>query len=179
MPVKVAVAAALVSVPRSVRRVEREAAMEVAVTPRRAQVLDLVRSHIETHGHSPGVTELAAALGVNKSTASRHIAALEREGLVRRAEGLRRSVSLVEQRRAMGVEPELFQALFNLMHEVRAGLAFGDQNRVERALAAARATADAWMNKTLAPCPPLPEEGCTEVARPPAGPAAGPAPIPV
>lgn len=143
------------------------------MTPRRAQVFDLIRSHIETHGHSPGVSELAAALGVNKSTASRHVAALEREGLVRRAEGLRRSVSLVEQRRDPGVEPELFQALFNLMREVRASLAFGDPGRVERALAEAKITADAWMNKTLMPRPPLPDEGCAEVAPPPAGQTAG------
>lgn len=149
------------------------------MTPRRAQVLDLVRSYIETHGHSPGVSDLAAALGVNKSTASRHLAALEREGLVRRAEGLRRSVSLVDQRRDNGVEPELFQALFSLLHEVRAGIAFGDQVRIERALAEAKITADAWMNKTLVPCPSLPDEGCMEVAPPPAGPAAGSAPIPV
>lgn len=143
------------------------------MTPRRAQVLELVRSHVGEHGNSPSLGEIAAKLGVHKTTVLRHLQALEREGLVRRPKGVHRGVAVVDAAANKGVEPELFQALFNLTREVRAGIAFGDPGRVERALTEAKITADAWMNKTLVPCPPQPDEGCAEVAPPPAGQTAG------
>lgn len=149
------------------------------MTPRRAEVLDLVRAHQDAHGSSPSLTELATKLGVHKSTILRHLRALEVEGLVQCPKGVHRGVTVVDAPSGNGVEPELVKALFEASWEIQKGLASMDLERIRRAGLDAGKVADAWMKGNLKPRPPVPEEGCAEVAPLPTHPESGRSPIPV
>lgn len=144
------------------------------MTPRRAEVLRFVQSYLVERGASPGISEIAAALGIHKTTALRHLQQLEREGLIRRPEGMRRSIAIVRPESDHGVEPELVQAIFGACAEVEAGIAYLDLPRARNAAVVLRGVADSWMRGTLRPQPYV-EEGCTDVA---VGPPDAPPPQP-
>ncbi|MBI4348694.1 MAG: transcriptional repressor LexA [Elusimicrobia bacterium] len=62
----------------------------IALPPRQAQVLELIRESLEEKGYPPSLRELAAGLKVVGTRAiEKHIAALERKGLLRRRGGAR------------------------------------------------------------------------------------------
>src|ERR687886_338093 len=54
-------------------------------TQRQKQILDYITSFIERHGYEPSYAQIARHFGVSsKATIAKHIAALERRGLVSR-----------------------------------------------------------------------------------------------
>jgi repressor LexA len=64
-------------------------------TPRQRQVLDFVAGCIERRGYPPTLREIAAHLGVAGTLGvSKHLAALERKGLLRRSAGSSRGLAV-------------------------------------------------------------------------------------
>lgn len=67
----------------------------IPLTQPQSRALWSVRTFIETHGSSPTLTEIAAALHCSKSEANRLVHQLEKRGAITRAPRLRRSIQLV------------------------------------------------------------------------------------
>ena len=69
--------------------------METALTPRQAEILEVLREHIASHGRPPSRTELASALGIASTNAVfKHLAALARKGAIELDERLARGIRL-------------------------------------------------------------------------------------
>lgn len=65
------------------------------LTQRQAEVLDLIRAHISTHGHAPTLAELAQAAGIlSKGSIHRLVKSLEAGGYVEREAGTWRGLKL-------------------------------------------------------------------------------------
>lgn len=65
------------------------------LTERQQQVLDIIRRHLMKNGQSPTVREIAHDLGVSSScTAHKHLAALEKKGLISKSKYGYRSIEL-------------------------------------------------------------------------------------
>lgn len=75
------------------------------LTPRQRQVLDFVTFHLERRGYPPTLREIAAHLGISGTLgASKHLAALERKGLLRRSAGSSRGLAVAGR---TGAAPQL------------------------------------------------------------------------
>ncbi|NMA38301.1 MAG: transcriptional repressor LexA [Papillibacter sp.] len=73
------------------------------VTKKQLQVLECIQKSIEKNGYPPSVREIGAAVGLSSpSTVHSHLHALEKAGLIKRAEGKTRSITLTE----LAAEPE-------------------------------------------------------------------------
>lgn len=70
--------------------------MTKTLTSRQRDVLAIIRSHLATHGYPPATREIAQKLGVTDTAASGHLLAIERKGLLRRAPGIARGITLVD-----------------------------------------------------------------------------------
>jgi repressor LexA len=67
------------------------------LTPRQAEILDAIRSHIEEHRRPPSQPELARALGLASTNGVfKHLAALERKGAIELSPGIARGIRLKE-----------------------------------------------------------------------------------
>lgn len=65
------------------------------LTERQQQVLEIIRRHVQSNGQAPTVREIAADLGVSSTcTAHKHLAALEKKGLVSKTRYGYRSIEL-------------------------------------------------------------------------------------
>ncbi len=68
------------------------------LTPRQAEILEAIRSHIAEHRRPPSQPELARALGLASTNGVfKHLAALERKGAIARDPGLARAIRLKEE----------------------------------------------------------------------------------
>jgi len=68
------------------------------LTARQAEILDLIRSSIETQGCPPTRAEIARALGFRShNAAEEHLRALERKGAIELVPGSSRGIRLVEE----------------------------------------------------------------------------------
>jgi repressor LexA len=68
------------------------------LTPRQAEILDAIRSHIEEHRRPPSQPELARALGLASTNGVfKHLAALERKGAIELSPGIARGIRLKEE----------------------------------------------------------------------------------
>jgi DNA-binding transcriptional regulator YhcF (GntR family) len=63
----------------------------------RRRVLDSLRRALAENGHSPSMRELASLAEVSVSTVHRYLAQLERDGLLRRPQGLARCLVLLDR----------------------------------------------------------------------------------
>ena len=71
--------------------------METALTPRQAEILEAIRTHMGEHGRPPSHPELARVLGLASTNAVfKHLEALEKKGAIERAPGLARGIRLKE-----------------------------------------------------------------------------------
>ena len=69
--------------------------MESPLTPRQAEILQAIRSHIAEHGRPPSRPELARALGLASTNGVfKHLAALARKGAIGLDAGLARGIRL-------------------------------------------------------------------------------------
>ena len=122
--------------------------MESPLTPRQAELLQAIRSHIAEHGRPPSRPELARALGVASTNGVfKHLAALARKGAIGLDAGLARGIRLKEEgglplvgRVAAGspvlaienllgrypVDPDLFRPRADYLLQVR-GLSMRDE----------------------------------------------------
>jgi repressor LexA len=65
------------------------------LTPRQRQVLDYINDHLERRGYPPTLREIAAHLGVRGTLGvSKHLAALERKGAIRKGAGSSRALTV-------------------------------------------------------------------------------------
>ena len=72
--------------------------METSLTPRQAEILEAIRSHIAGHGRPPSRPELARALGLASTNAVfKHLATLERKGAIELDPGLARGIRVREE----------------------------------------------------------------------------------
>lgn len=72
--------------------------MEATLTPRQAQILEAIRSHIAEHQRPPSQPELARALGLASTNGVfKHLAALERKGAIELARGLARGIRIKQE----------------------------------------------------------------------------------
>lgn len=72
--------------------------MECKLTPRQAQILDLIRDHIQETGYPPTRAELARQLGFKSANAAEdHLRALQRKGVIELLPGTSRGIRLVEE----------------------------------------------------------------------------------
>ncbi|HHM04904.1 MAG TPA: transcriptional repressor LexA [Gammaproteobacteria bacterium] len=77
-----------------------------ALTPRQAQILDLIREALALRGAPPTVAELAAALGVKSAHGVRgHLQALARKGAIELIPGVSRGIRLLEDEEDAGSLP--------------------------------------------------------------------------
>ncbi len=68
-----------------------------ALTRKQRQILDCIAKSIERNGFPPSVREIGALVGLSSpSTVHSHLAALEKAGYIKRAEGKTRSITLTE-----------------------------------------------------------------------------------
>lgn len=79
-----------------IRRDSQERARMV-VTPRQLEILRYIRDYRVSHGCSPTMQEIAAALGVNKVTVFEHVESLVKKGFLRRLPFKARSLILSDQ----------------------------------------------------------------------------------
>ena len=76
----------------------------MALTRRQRQVLDVIRSFIETNGYSPSLEEIGAELGLSSvATVHKHVSHLVQKGFVRRAWNQNRSIEIVDTGESSGV----------------------------------------------------------------------------
>jgi len=67
--------------------------METPLTPRQAEILEVIRDHIAEHRRPPSHPELARALGLASTNGVfKHLAALERKGAIELSPGLARGI---------------------------------------------------------------------------------------
>ena len=67
--------------------------METPLTPRQAEILEVIRGHIAEHRRPPSHPELARALGLASTNGVfKHLAALERKGAIELSPGLARGI---------------------------------------------------------------------------------------
>ncbi len=72
--------------------------METSLTPRQAEILEAIRSHIAEHGRPPSRFELARALGLASTNAVfKHLATLERKGAIELDPGFARGIRVKEE----------------------------------------------------------------------------------
>ena len=72
--------------------------METLLTPRQAEILEAIRSHIAEHGRPPSRPELARALGLASTNAVfKHLATLERKGAIALDPGFARGIRVKEE----------------------------------------------------------------------------------
>ena len=70
--------------------------MPQPLTPRQAEVLDVIRDFLKEFGFAPTFDELSDRLGISKSSIHEHLQALEKKGAIRRADGGRaRNIEVV------------------------------------------------------------------------------------
>jgi repressor LexA len=68
------------------------------LTPRQAQILEAIRSHIDEHRRPPSQPELARALGLASTNGVfKHLAALEKKGAIALSPGIARGIRLKEE----------------------------------------------------------------------------------
>ncbi|MBE0504419.1 MAG: transcriptional repressor LexA [Desulfuromonadales bacterium] len=85
------------------------------LTARQRQAYDFIRNFIGVHGFSPTLQEIAASLGISGNLGvQRHLAALERQGLLRRTPRSSRAIVLTEAVRGSQALP--------LLGVIRAGI---------------------------------------------------------
>src|ERR1700681_1830350 len=68
------------------------------LTPRQAEILEAIRSHIEEHHRPPSQPELARALGLASTNGVfKHLAALEKKGAIQLSPGIARGIRLKDE----------------------------------------------------------------------------------
>src|SRR5260221_7887439 len=68
------------------------------LTPRQAEILEAIRSHIEEHHRPPSKRELARALGLASTNGVfKHLAALEKKGAIALSPGIARGIRLKDE----------------------------------------------------------------------------------
>jgi repressor LexA len=73
--------------------------MDTELTPRQAEILEVIRSHIAEQGRPPSRPELARMLGVASTNGVfKHLAALERKGAIELMPGSARGIRVREER---------------------------------------------------------------------------------
>lgn len=78
--------------------------MRAGLTPRMAQLLDILRRSIEANGCAPSYAEMAEAMGLSsRGAVAGMVDRLEDRGFVRRLAGQARTITIVEQ---SGLSPE-------------------------------------------------------------------------
>lgn len=71
--------------------------MPAIVYKRQKEILDLIANSIDKYGYAPTLTEIAQHLGLSSlATVHEHLAALEKNGLVRRYRGAVRGIELLD-----------------------------------------------------------------------------------
>ena len=74
------------------------------LTPRQAEILDLIREHIDTTGFPPTRAEIAQILGFRSvNAAEEHLRALERKGAIKILPGTSRGICLNEEESGLPV----------------------------------------------------------------------------
>ena len=75
---------------------------------RQQQILNFIKQHIQTHGTSPTLQQIAFAIGVKSlSTVHEHLAALEDKGVIKRYQGMVRGIEITDdtpQPETLGLE---------------------------------------------------------------------------
>lgn len=70
--------------------------MPVTLYRKQRQILEYIRTYIETHGHSPTLQEIADAQGLSSlATVHEHLQALNKKGVIKRSNGLARGIEVV------------------------------------------------------------------------------------
>ena len=70
----------------------------IELTPRQREILELIREHLEAHGHPPTRAEIARRLGFRSANAAEsHLRALERKGALELTRGASRGIRLHEE----------------------------------------------------------------------------------
>ncbi len=82
---------------------------QTTITPKQLQTLELIRQFQKSQPYSATIQELAGRLGVSRTTAFEHVAALKEKGLLQAVPGKARSLKLTAQaRRLLDSYPEAY-----------------------------------------------------------------------
>lgn len=72
--------------------------MAVTLYRRQRQIVDFISQYIQINNYSPTLQEIADALGVSSlATVHEHLGALEKKGIIRRADGAVRGIELLDR----------------------------------------------------------------------------------
>jgi repressor LexA len=78
--------------------------MQRALTPRQAEILELIREYIADHGHPPTRADIARVLGFRSpNAAEEHLRALEKKGAIELLPGASRGIRLPEEEKGLPV----------------------------------------------------------------------------
>jgi repressor LexA len=78
--------------------------MQRALTPRQAEILELIRGYIADHGHPPTRADIARVLGFRSpNAAEEHLRALEKKGAIELLPGASRGIRLPEEEKGLPV----------------------------------------------------------------------------
>ncbi|MEK7581208.1 MAG: transcriptional repressor LexA [Patescibacteria group bacterium] len=73
--------------------------MTVVIYKRQREILDFLNGYIDQYGHAPTLSEIAKYLGVKSlATVHEHLGALEKKGLIKKSNGLARSIELIDKK---------------------------------------------------------------------------------
>ncbi len=73
--------------------------MTVVIYRRQREILDFLNGYIEQYGHAPTLSEIAKHLGVKSlATVHEHLQVLEKKGLIKKSNGLVRSIELIDKK---------------------------------------------------------------------------------
>lgn len=72
--------------------------MAITLYKRQRQIYDFISQYIQKNGFSPTLKEMADALGVSSlATIHEHLQALEKKGVIKKTDGQKRSIELVDR----------------------------------------------------------------------------------
>lgn len=89
--------------------------MQVRLTARQQEVLNLITEHTRTYGYAPSVSELCRATGLTStSTIHSHLVRLEKKGLIKRRKNTPRGIGIVQRHPTTQVSTKYLDALEEL-----------------------------------------------------------------
>lgn len=66
------------------------------MTKKQGKVLDFIKRYHHVHKFAPTLREIAESFEININAARQHVASLERKGLIKRTEGIHRSIEVLK-----------------------------------------------------------------------------------
>jgi repressor LexA len=110
--------------------------LDAAALPERQQrILVVIRDWVVQHGYSPSTRQIGEAVGLrSSSTVSRHLAALEEKGFLRRSDTVARAIDVRAFLRGSAAEPAGDSVPVPVVGDIAAGVPIAAEQHVDDTL---------------------------------------------